>query len=234
MGLTILTLLSTASIAQATCTLYEGDNAVESVKEHLKQLKATVSTLPESERDYCQLAHLEYRMSRWFPREQEQRLTGCIRNANHVLNMKKNGTAFFLRGLCRGRLGESRGLWSSVAVIDDFQQDMSLAAAIDPTVDFGGPHRALGRLYYELPFFMGGDIKQSIQHLEKAVKIGPGYWENHYYLAQSYIKKSRYQDAKKELLLARDLSVDVRDDPDIQSHRKKIDELMKDVKRILE
>lgn len=233
-GLALLTLISMAPLARATCTLYEGDNALPAIQQQLKQLNATLDQLPEIQRDYCQTAHLEYRMSRWFPEKAEHHLTRCMENVDKVLKGEKNGTAFFLRGLCRGRLGEARGLWASLEVIEPFKVDMTLAVQIDPTVDFGGPHRALGKLYYELPFFMGGDTDKSIEHMEKAVKIGPEFWENHYYLAQSYIKDSRYRDAKKELVLARDLAATVREDPDMASHKKNINELMQDIQRILE
>jgi len=240
-GIRILALvaliLTSADSAHATCTLYEGDNALPSVKERLKQISEALPQLPDTERDYCQAAHLEYRMSRWLPEKAEHHLTRCMENANHalqVIDRNESGTAFFLRGLCRGRLGEANGFWASIDVITPFQKDMTMAMHIDPSVDFGGPHRALGKLYYELPFFMGGDMKQSIEHLEKAVEIGPGYWENHFYLAQSYMSDGRYREAQKQLERANSLAQDIHDTPDIESDKKEIQQLIEEVNRYLE
>ncbi len=225
-----------AAFAQAPCTLYEGDGTLSSVRENRKLWDEKIHRLPEIQRDYCRMAHLEYRMSRWFPQQREEHLTQCIDYSDRALRMAQkpqSGTAYFLRGLCRGRLGEERGFWASLGVITPFQKDMTLAMRIDPTVDFGGPHRALGKLYYELPFFLGGDMEKSIEHLLTAIKLGPGYWENHFYLAQSYMSEARYRDAKKELERARELAKTARDHPDIKSYKKTIRELIDKVNRSL-
>lgn len=55
----------------------------------------------------------------------------------------------------------------------------------DEAVECYGPDRVLGRLYYKLPFFKGGDNKKSLEYLEKAVKGCPANALSKLYLAET-------------------------------------------------
>lgn len=212
------------------CSLYEGDSRLQPMKEIQEGLTELFHHLPVGHRDYCQMAHLEYKLSRWLPEEREDRLNRCMDHTNRVLHHSpKAAAAYFLRGVCRGRLGEMQGLWASLGIIDPFRDDMHKALKLDASVGQGGPHRALGRLYYELPFFLGGDLEKSIEHLQSAVELGPDYWENHFYLGESYLSGGRVPEAQRELQTALRLAEDEDDEPDIVEHRRRIRELLSEV-----
>ena len=92
-----------------------------------------------------------------------------------------------------------KGVWASLGIIDPFEKDMKKAVSLDPTVSHAGPHRALGKLYLELPFFLGGDLDKAEFHLKAAVRLAPDYAENQLGLAQVLIKKNNYTEAREFL-----------------------------------
>ena len=119
------------------------------------------------------------------------------------------------------------GIWSSLRIIGPFEEDMKKALELDPAIEDGGPHRALGNLYLELPFFLGGSDDKSVYHLEEAVRQSPDYVENHLGLAQAYYTQNNFALARKSLLTLRRLTDNVADDEDLLNFRTQGQELMK-------
>lgn len=230
-GLTLLVVMFAASPVHAMpCTLYKGDFRLEALKKAKEELSERLQRQPVARRDYCKMAYLEYRLSRWQLNGREDRLNRCMEYANQVIQQDQQAAAaYFLRGLCLGRLGQMEGLWSSTDMLDPYREDMEKAVELDPSLDYGGPHRALGRLHFELPFFLGGDLEKSIKHLETAVSLGPDYWENHFHLGESYLSDDRYPEAKQALEKARRLSESEINEPQIEKDRARIRELLSEV-----
>lgn len=151
----------------------------------------------------------------------------CIEHSGRALEIKPDSAiSYFFRGLCRGKQGEMRGIWSSLGIIEPFEEDMKKALALEPSIQNGGPNRALGKLYLELPFFLGGSTDQSIFHLKEAVRLSPGYAENHLGLAQAYYAKNNFTSARKSLSTLLSLTDNVADDKDLLKLRKQGQELM--------
>jgi len=124
----------------------------------------------------------------------------CILYSTQAIELQPDSAiSYFYRGLCRGKRGEMKGVWASLGIIDPFEEDMKKAVSLDPTVNHSGPHRALGKLYLELPFFLGGDLDKSVFHLKEAVRLAPDYAENHLGLAQVLIKKNNSTEARESL-----------------------------------
>ncbi len=124
----------------------------------------------------------------------------CIHFSSRAIELHpESSNSYFYRGLCRGKLGESKGVWASLGIIDPFRDDMEKAVSLDPTVNRAGPHRALGNLYMELPFFLGGDMDKSIFHLKEAVRLAPNFPENHLGLAKGLIGKNNFKEARESL-----------------------------------
>lgn len=149
----------------------------------------------------------------------------CIKHSSQTLEMQPNSAiGYFFRAICRGKQGEMKGMWSSLGAIDPFEEDMKKALALDPAIQNGGPNRALGKLYLELPFFLGGSNGKAINHLKEAVRLGPDYAENHLGLAQAYYAKNNYTAAQKTLSTL--LSLTDNGDEDLLKLRKKGQALM--------
>jgi tetratricopeptide (TPR) repeat protein len=151
----------------------------------------------------------------------------CIDLSSRALELKPDSAiSYFYRGLCRGKQGEMKGIWASLGIIEPFENDMKKAVELDPVIESGGPHRALGKLYLELPFFLGGNNDQSVYHLEEAARLGPDYAENYLGLAQAYYAKNNHISARKSLLTLMRLTDNVADDKDLLDIRKQGQKLM--------
>ena len=217
------------------CQLYTGAASLESLKQRESHLKDEFlrSSSPASG-DHCEIANIHYKLARLLPDQQIQYLNSCIDHSQRaILRDSRSGAGYFFKGLCLGRLGELKGIWGSLKIITPFRENMETAAKINPAIDRGGPHRALGRFYFKLPGILGGDLKKSIDHLLKAVDYGPRYWENHYFLAESYYENQQYLLARSELQRAMDIASQPNDDPDSKTHTIEFQKLMKAIERNL-
>ena len=151
----------------------------------------------------------------------------CIQHSSRALEIKPDSAiSYFFRALCRGKQGEIQGIWSSLGIIEPFKEDMKKALELDPIIQNGGPNRALGKLYLELPFFLGGSTSQAIDHLKESVRLGPDHAENHLGLAEAYYSKNNFTAARKSLSTLQRLTHNVVDDEDLLKLRTKGQELM--------
>jgi tetratricopeptide (TPR) repeat protein len=217
------------------CHLYSGTTSLESLKQRETHLKdELLHSASAASGDHCEIANIHYKLARILPDQQVQYLNSCIDHSQRAIHQNsRSGVGYFFKGLCLGRLGEMKGIWRSLTIITPVRENMETAARIDPTIDHGGPHRALGRLYFKLPRVLGGNLKKSIDHLLKAVDYGPRYWENHFFLAESYYENQQYLLARAELQKAMDIASQSNDDPDLKTHRIEFQKLMKAIERNL-
>jgi tetratricopeptide (TPR) repeat protein len=88
-----------------------------------------------------------------------------------------------------------------LGLLPQIAQLLEKALAVDPTYDQGGPHRVLGRIYYEAPAWpmSVGDPNKARQHLEAAVRIAPDNSTNHLYLAEALERQGKKAEARREL-----------------------------------
>ncbi len=217
-----------------SCNLYAGEEMVESLQQRETVLKnELLHSASPAIGDYCELANIHYQLARMLPDMQVQYLNSCIDHSQRAIAREAHaGVAYFFKGLCFGRLGEMRGVWGSLKTIEPFRKNMETAAQINPAIDRGGPHRALGRFYFKLPRILGGDIQKSIDHLLQAVSYGPAYWENHFFLAESYFENSQYIKARAELQQAIDIASRLNDnDPESQTRTVEFQGLMQAIER---
>ena len=70
-------------------------------------------------------------------------------------------------------------------MVPDIKQEMATCLELDPAVEGNGPDRVLGRLYFKLPGFKGGDNKKSIEYLERSLKGTPANALSRLYLAET-------------------------------------------------
>ena len=150
----------------------------------------------------------------------------CIEHSSRALEINPDSAiSYFFRALCLGKQGEIQGIWSSLGIIEPFKEDMKKALELDPIIQNGGPNRALGKLYLELPFFLGGSTSQAINHLKESVRLGPDHAENHLGLAEAYYSKNNFIAARKSLSTLQRLTHNVVDE-DLLKLRTKGQELM--------
>lgn len=100
-----------------------------------------------------------------------------------------------------GSYGQEKGIMQSLAMISPIRAAAEKAMELDESFFYGGPHRVLGRLYNKAPGFPFsiGNNKKAIEHLEKAVNLGPKFFLNHLFLAEAYISNRDKIQAREHL-----------------------------------
>ena len=102
----------------------------------------------------------------------------------------------FWLGVSYAKFGEAKGIFHSLDLVPHVRREMETVLKLDATYDFGGADRVMGRLLHQLPAMNGGDNDKAIEHLRKAIEIGPGLLMNQRFLAEVLISEGRKDDAK--------------------------------------
>jgi tetratricopeptide (TPR) repeat protein len=101
----------------------------------------------------------------------------------------------FWLGVLYGVYGEAKGIFKALGMVPDIRREMGFCLTKDETVECFGAHRVLGRLYYKLPGFKGGDNAKSLDHLERAVKGCPTNALAKLYLAETLEDEGQEEQA---------------------------------------
>ena len=205
------------------------DKTVQEFKKVAAEIEKNLRRNPYQPEMEWRLARTHYSIAKKIKNEEakKKQYDLCIYHSSQALKLQPNSaTSLFFRALCRGKKGQIQGIWASLEVIGPFEKDMKRAVELEPSIQDGGPHRALGKLYLELPFFLGGNVGQSVYHLEKAVQLSPNYAENHLGLAQAYFANKNFESAKKSLLNLKGLTDNIIDDESLLKLRAAGQELM--------
>lgn len=97
-----------------------------------------------------------------------------------------------------GAYSQGAGIMNAVqeGLADEFKKNANKAIAIDGAHDHGGPYRALGRFYTNLPWPLQ-DLEAAEKNLKKALDADDDFAINLYYLADVY-KEDGDEDKAKE------------------------------------
>ena len=166
-----------------------------------EMVKKSLKVFPQSEKLFWRLGRVYFKLGEKSNNESEKNFffSQCIAYTKKAIKINsKLASGYFFKGLCNGTLGEVQGVWNSLSTIEPFKKDMETTIRLDPSVEEGGPHRALGNLYLRLPYLLGGDLDLSIRHFEKAIQLGSEFGENYLGLAEAYIENG-------DLILAKDV-----------------------------
>jgi len=105
--------------------------------------------------------------------------------------------AHFWHGVSMGRWGEAKGIMKAMFLIKPIRAEMSATLKLDPK--YGGAHRVLGEMLWQIPGFAGGDKKAALGEYETAVLLSPKYSSNYLALSDAYLHFKRKDDAIKAL-----------------------------------
>jgi tetratricopeptide (TPR) repeat protein len=112
---------------------------------------------------------------------------GGIALAKEAVALRPKGVeGHFWLGVLDGVWGEARGIFKSLAMVPLIRQEMQICLDADPAFEAWGADRVLGRLYFRLPFFKGGDNAKAIVHLERSLKGEGANALTRLYLAEVY------------------------------------------------
>lgn len=125
---------------------------------------------------------------------------GGITLAKEAVALSPKGVeGHFWLGVLYGVYGEAKGIFKSLSLVPVIKQEMQTCLELDPAVEGWGPDRVLGRMYFKLPFFKGGDNDKSIAYLEKSLAGAPTNALTRLYLAETYRSKGRKVSAIQQL-----------------------------------
>jgi tetratricopeptide (TPR) repeat protein len=111
----------------------------------------------------------------------------------------KNAGGYFWLGVNDAKYGEARGILKSLFLIGPIKEAMNQVIAIDPSYEYGGAYRVLGRMYYKLPRFAGGGMDKAVSNLKKSLEYAPNITTTRLFLAETYMAQKDYQRAQQEL-----------------------------------
>jgi tetratricopeptide (TPR) repeat protein len=182
--------------------IYFNANSVEEFKQSEALILNSLESFPNRTNLIWRLARNQFRIGKRTV-DKKQKLfifENCLNTAKKGMQVDNNSAeSIYFMGLCLGNLSLQRGIFSSLSNRDTLKTSMQRVIKIDPAVEHAGPHRFLGVYYHVLPFFLGGDSKKSIHHLESAVNLAPDFYENYFYLGKVYFDRGRYSKAHKIL-----------------------------------
>ncbi len=131
--------------------------------------------------------------------------------AKKAVALKADGVeGHFWLGVMYGQYGQAKGIMKSLGLVDDIQAEMETCIKLDESVECYGPYRVLGRMYYKLPGFKGGDKKKSMEILIKSINNCPSNALARLYLAETYKAAGYASEALQQCNEIRKMSVDPR------------------------
>ncbi|MEW6456995.1 MAG: tetratricopeptide repeat protein [Acidobacteriota bacterium] len=129
-----------------------------------------------------------------------------------------------------GVYGEARGVLKSLFLVDDIKEEANKSLSIDPNLEGAGAYRLLGRMYYKLPGIAGGSKEKSLEYLLKSKEMCPTNALTRIYLADTYLKLKKKEEAKKELQEVINMEPDSRWIPETKELKKKAEQMLREIK----
>ena len=195
-------------------------------------VKKYIEVFPESDKLLWRLGRIYFKLGDKTANEFEKIhfFSLCIKHTRKTIKINsQSARGYFFKGLCNGTLGEIEGIWSSLSIIEPFKKDMEITIRLDPSIEDGGPHRALGNLYLKLPHILGGDLSRSIGHFKKATSLGSEFGENYLGLAKAYIENDELLLARATLSKVINMKFNSKNAESILSWQKKAKRLFKEI-----
>lgn len=178
----------TSSLVERAESYYQRREGLDNVRKALAILETATAKNPQSYDAWWRIAEYDCFLARHLPDKEEIPVLekGIVagKKAEQIAPLRPEG--HFWTGADEGLLAEERGLWGGLRLIDPVRVEMQTVMKLDPDYQQDGAERLLARLYYEAPFFKGGDKKLSVKMLEHCLKLYPNNSLTMLYLADSY------------------------------------------------
>lgn len=124
-----------------------------------------------------------------------------------------NIEAYFWKTVNEGRYTETKGILSGHIRLGATIKALTIVATKDPGFYYGGVFRYWGRAFFRIPWVakrvIDFTLEDSVWFLKRSIELEPRFFESHYYLAETYIKMDKEEEAEKELKWIIDMSPDV-------------------------
>ena len=97
-------------------------------------------------------------------------------------------------GYCR-----EKGGFTAFMNVKKVRIEMEIVLRLKETYEDASAYDALGEIDRQLPRMFGGNLKRSIDFLEKGLNMAPGNLQSRYALAEAYLQANRKNEARSQL-----------------------------------
>lgn len=153
--------------------------------------------------DLIRVSRISFILGELSPKEEKIRYFEKGQHYSEILVREKpdgpEGHYWLALNLCG--LAEIGGARRGLKLIPEIVAELEKTLRENPAYDQAGPHRVLGRIYFECPAWplSVGNIPQSYSHLSAAVAIAPEDSTNHLFLAETLFRMGKAEEARREL-----------------------------------
>jgi hypothetical protein len=125
----------------------------------------------------------------------------------------KSAPGHYYLAMNLGQLARTKTL-GALRIVDEMEREFKTGRDLDPKLNYAGPDRCLGLLYFEAPGWPAsiGSKTKARQHLQRAAQVVPIYPENHLCLMEAYLKWGDKKNLLRELKTTEDLLPQARKD----------------------
>ncbi len=231
-SLTLFSQESEELIAQAD-ELYNQMKDMATAKAALEKYRQALTSAENKYEAYWKIARILYFIGAHTEKKKEKKtiFSQGIYNAKKAVALEpEKPDGYYWLGVNYGVYGEARGVLKSLFLVDDIKEAMNKVIELDRSYEDGGPDRVMGRVYFKLPGFAGGNKDKSLEHLKKSLEYGPEDALTRVYLADTLLKHKEIEKAREELEYVLNMEDDLRWILDIARSKKEAEELLKDKK----
>jgi tetratricopeptide (TPR) repeat protein len=193
-----------AAVPEVKAPEEQADCSIPVLQDELASLEYELKEPGEGrENDLMRVARLSFMLGELSPKEEKTRYYEKGRHYSEILLKEKpngpEGHYWLAMNLCG--LAEQGGARRGLKMVPQIVDEMEKALKGNPAYDQAGPHRVLGRIYFECPSWplSIGNIPQAYSHLSAAVALAPENSTNHLFLAEALFKLGKTEEARQEL-----------------------------------
>ena len=157
-------------------------------------------------------------------RAQYERGIEAGRQASVLQSARPEG--YFWMAANMGAMAESFGLRAGIKYRTPVRTALETVLMLDPGFQQGSADRALGRWYLKVPRLFGGSKDQSVEHLKQSLTYDQASTASHYFLAETYLKMDRRDEARQEAQKVLDLPVNPNWAPEDREFKQKANTLL--------
>jgi tetratricopeptide (TPR) repeat protein len=193
-----------AAVPEVQVPEEQGDCSIPVLQDELARLEHELKEPCEGrENDLMRVARLSFMLGELSPKEEKSRYFEKGEHYSQLLVKEKpvgpEGHYWLAMNLCG--LAEQGGARRGLKIVPEIVDEMQKALKENPAYYQAGPHRVLGRIYFECPSWplSVGNMPQAYSHLSAAVALAPENSTNHLFLAEALFKMGKTQEARQEL-----------------------------------
>jgi tetratricopeptide (TPR) repeat protein len=129
-----------------------------------------------------------------------QLFENCVATADRALALNAKDTrGLFWKAAALGKIAEDGGILNALKILRPLENMLLQVVELDEKYENAGAHRALGRMYHQLPGFpiSFGNNRKALKHLERAHELFPRDIITRVFYAEVLYDEGRKEEARK-------------------------------------